>query len=465
MRFIKCLIVIFICINVSAQVKLPSYNLESGVLASFGSQTPFWLVSNQYGLVTPEKFNSFLKIGFSSKTDSAKKIDYNYGLDLVNRYTNKYDIYLQQCYLRVKLWFTNLQVGNIEEKFGNQSDLSSGGLLWSANARPMPKVTLYVPEYTPVPFTWKYIEFKGGFSHGWFGDDEFTKDVWLHHKYFYLQAGGKLPVHVHYGLHHAAQWGGESVNPEIGKMPSSFSDFILILFAKSGKGSVVSPVDDDYNKIGNHIGSRNFGLDITLKKYAVSAYWQTIFEDGSGKAYRNIADGLWGISIKNNSERSIIKGITLEYLNTTDQSGPSHDSIAGFPRGGGNDDYFNNWKYYGGWSYKDMTIGTPLITSPLIYHGNTSDYIRNNKVTALHVGINGSYKKVDYRFFYTWSQNYGTNHYPTEPFKEQHSFYLQSYINKILPWDMDLRVDLGWDLGEMYGDNFGVMVSLFKFMK
>jgi hypothetical protein len=456
----------------SSQIKLPSYSIETGSSLSGGRETPFWLLSNQYGLITPNKYNEWVKAGIQKTQTKGKKLDYDYGLDLVNRYSNKNEIYIHQAYLRLKLYFVNIQAGKIEEKFGNQdSSLSSGGLLWSGNARPMPKVSIMVPNYTTVPFTFGWFEFKGGMSHGWFDDNQFVKHAWLHHKFGYIQFGGKLPVHIHYGLNDYAQWGGKTSDGV--QLPHSFKDFIKVFFAKSGGSD--APTPDVLNALGNHIGSRNFGLDVELSKLLMSLYWQNIFEDGSGKAYRNIKDGLWGFSIHTKEKNRPINGFVYEFINTTDQSGTyndywllngkrylNSDSGGVHHEAGGNDNYFNNGIYQFGWTYQDMTIGTPLITSPAIMHGNASDYIRNNKVTGHHFGIEGIYKKFAYKVFYTYYRNFGTNAYPISPNKPQHSILIQTNISNKLPWGIDLGLKGGLDIGKMYGNNIGIEVSLIK---
>jgi hypothetical protein len=210
-----------------------------------------------------------------------------------------------------------------------------------------------VPKYTAIPFTRGYLEFKGGISHGWFGDNQFVKDSWLHHKYIYLQFGGRLPVHLHYGFHHFAQWGGESTDPEIGKIPRSFNDFLKVFFANPGDNN--SSINEQGNALGNHLGSRNFGIDADLARVKIGVYWQTIFEDSSGKAFQNIKDGLWGIYIHTKSKDRIINGFLYEFINTKDQSGQYmeywlldgikyRNKIPGgvYHYAGGNDDYFNN---------------------------------------------------------------------------------------------------------------------------
>jgi hypothetical protein len=121
----------------SQLIKLPGYSIETGVTVSAGKQTPFWLMSNQYGLITPDKYNAWIRPGIKANLSVDKKIDYDYGLEIINRQSYTNNIYLHQAYARLKLYFVNFQAGSMEEKFGNQdSSLSSGGLLWSGNARP-----------------------------------------------------------------------------------------------------------------------------------------------------------------------------------------------------------------------------------------------------------------------------------------------------------------------------------------
>lgn len=97
-----------------------------------------------------------------------------------------------------------------------------------------------------------------------------------------LEAG--CPVNVHYGFHHYAQWGGTTNDPTIGKLPSGLSDFFKVFLAKGGDGSTATPWEEAANKIGNHLGSENFGFEIKLTKYTIQGYWQTIFEDNTGSA-------------------------------------------------------------------------------------------------------------------------------------------------------------------------------------
>jgi hypothetical protein len=463
--FLTLFLFIYHTYSTAQLFKNPEYTVETGAIIATGKQTPFWLISNRYGLISTNKFNSWLKAGIHSSLDSTKNIGFEYGFDIVNRYAVTKVLYLHQGYGRLKLGFINIQAGKIEEKFGNQDpELSSGGILWSGNARTMPKITINVPNYTSIPLTKGYLEFKGGIAHGWFTDNEYIKNVYLHHKYIYLQAGGKLPVHIHYGFHHYAQWGGISNDPTVGKLPSGFSDFIKVFFGKGGEASTAAPWEETANSIGNHLGSENLGIDIKLKDYKINTYWQTIFEDGSGRAHRNIKDGLWGITISSRNENRWINRMVIEYIHTTDQSYRENEreqfdtTILVGP-----DNYFNHGFYKMGWTNQNMTLGTPLISSPVFTNGTASSpFIVNNKVKAIHCGISGKISNLSYKIVYTYSLNYGTYALPYEPTKKQHSLLTEAQMHNITPWKLNLGLAMGYDSGTMYGDNFGVQIKLIK---
>jgi hypothetical protein len=67
-----------------------------------------------------------------------------------NRYNGKYELRLQQYYADVSWWYFKLHAGARRETFGNQyNPLSSGSLLYSGNARLIPKVAVS-SDYMPV---------------------------------------------------------------------------------------------------------------------------------------------------------------------------------------------------------------------------------------------------------------------------------------------------------------------------
>ncbi len=451
-------------INASGQFKKPEIELEYALTASSGDKAPFWLVNNQYAQNSLEPFHTRLNTGIFSegmKNDSSF-FDYAYGFEFLNRYDGNFDPLFHQYYLQARLWFLKLRAGAMEEFYGNQDpELSSGSLLWSKNTRPMPKLSIETDGYTDVPFTFGYLEFKGGISHGWFEQERHVKNAYMHHKYLLGQLGGDLPINAHYGLHHYAQWGGE--HPTRGKIPSGLEAFIKTFFAQEGDTSINPNLEGEaINVSGNHIGSRNIGMDIKFSKFSVSTYWQTIFEDNSGMVWRNIRDGLWGISLKQKDKTWPVHGICYEFVNTTDQSGPSHND----PENediilGGNDNYFNNYIYNSGWTYFKYSIGTPLITSPLYNEGGKIQ-VMNNKITAHHFGLQGGMKQFAYTIWITHSINHGRNGSPYEPFKTQTS--ILGHLDYRLKNDDKTRffLDIGIDRGELLGKQVGTMIGVKK---
>lgn len=172
-----------------------------------------------------------------------------------------------------------------------------------------------------------------------------------------------------------------------------------------------------------------------------------------------------GIYFHSKDRDRLINGIVYEFINTTDQSGPidSYGENKGmWPIG--NDDYFNNGIYRFGWTYHNMVIGTPLITSPAILRVSSkeSEYIPNNKVICHHIGLEGKYRNLLYKLFATYYLNYGTNSYPFESVIPQYSFLLQTQIVDILPWGISESLAVGVDHGDLYGNNLGLRLSLSK---
>lgn len=460
-KYLVLLLALFVSGNkMTAQLKIPMVSVETGTIITFGDHSPFWLSANEFGYISFNPFSMWIRPEIQTEIDWNKRFDYSYGLDVWGRYDKTGKLFLQQGWVKTKIFFFTIYGGRMEEMFGNQdSTLSSGGLLWSGNASPIPKVAVNVEHWTPVPFTYDYFDFKGGISHGWFGNQPYVKDAFMHHKYLYIRFGGKLPVHVHYGLHHFAQWAGSSQLK--GDLPDNLQAYIDIFLTR--RGDTVSLPDGTpvLTRSGNHLGSRNFGIEIDLKNYYISSYWQTIFEDGSGKTWKNIRDGLWGFTLKA-KDKSIISGILYEFLHTTDQSGRFNWDPVTRKEYGGNDNYFNHGIYHHGWTYNNLTIGTPLITSPIYNPGNYSNYVRNNKIIAHHIGLEGYKSIIYYRFLYTYSLNFGTNIYPIEPAKHQHSLLINTSYSELSPLKIDLGVNLGIDIGEMYGNNFGIQIVLKK---
>jgi hypothetical protein len=430
-------------------------------VASTGN-APFWLQSNRYGLIPASPASAGMMAGINKEFGTKERLfDYGFKANLlVQAYGNKTAVRLHEFYAKARFSVFDLIIGAREEQLGNQdSTLSCGGFLFSKNARPMPKITLGIEHFTPVPFTFGFLEVKGAITHGWFNNTVYAKNVFLHHKYVYAKVGGKLPVHLQYGMDHVAQWGGNILG--YGQQPAGFSDFVDIFLGRSGGTNAFT--GEQINALGNHIISQSTRLDVELSGFTISGYWQKISEDGPIKNFWNApnkADGLWGVSIRN-TQFTYIKGILYEYLNTTDQSGPYHDKDGIIY--GGSDSYFGNYIYSFGWSFYGRTIGIPFILPPTINATNGSLASINNRVQVRHFGIEGDITGYNYKFLSSFSKNYGTYYVPLVPYGLKNTSLLLE-INKQFPMlsNIEIGCSVGVDFGKLYGNSVGCLFSIRK---
>ena len=461
----KYLIIIIVFVFFSLQVKSQNesinYNVDFSGLISNGEYSPFWLQNRQFAKISSLSNSANLMVGLSKDFSKPNSLfDYGFKADILLQNDKKTSLYFHEIYAKIRFSIFNLTVGSREEHLGNQDSLlSCGGLFFSKNARPMPKITLGIEQFTKIPFTNGFAEIKGALVHGWFQDNTVVQNQLLHHKYAYLRLGGKFPIHFQYGLDHVAQWGGIHPDLSISRQPTSIKDYLAVFFG--GHGGEDANVSDQINALGNHIISQSTRLDVDISDFRLSAYWQNMSEDGPIKIiYKsmNVSDGLWGFSIKNN-KFPIVKGILYEYLNTTDQSGPYHDKDGIIY--GGNDSYFNNGIYSTGWTYFSRTIGTAFITSPL-YNKNGEVYLLNNRVKVHHIGIEGEAEGFDYKLMTSFSKNYGSYNIPYTEMKPSTSLLLE--INKKIPqfYNIEAGCSIGVDMGNMYGNSTGCLFSIRK---
>lgn len=447
-------IFIALTVNAAAQNDSIRYDLSLSGLASSGRYSPFWLQSNQYGKISADPFSTNLMGGISKEYGNKNKLfDYGFKADLLVQLDKKSTIYFHELYAKARFSVFDMAIGAREEHYGNQdSTLSAGGFLFSKNARPIPKIFAGIEHFTAIPFTFSFIEIKGGLSHGWFTDNIYTTGSFLLHNFLYGRIGGKLPVHIQYGLDHVAEWGGYGA--AYGQQPSSLKDFINVLKGHSGGSS-----GEAINALGNHIISQSIRLDADISDFKLAAYWQNISEDGPIRMIgntMNAPDGLGGFSIRNKNF-PFIKGILYEYLQTTDQSGPYHDKDGMVY--GGSDSYFQNYVYNNGWSYYSRIIGTPFISSA-VYNKNGEVYTLNNRVIVHHFGVEGSICEYNYKAMASFSKNYGT--YGVPKYAQNTSTLLE--INKQFPQfqNIEISCSLGADFGQLYGNSTGLLISVRK---
>lgn len=444
------------------------YELQLSGVAGSGQYAPFWLQTNRNGDVAPTPYSGSLRVGvYKPASQPQRWFDYDFALLLTERIhrlstainpslNRQATGYLNQAYAHVRLYVVDITAGIQPEQYGCPDDeLTTGGLLYSLNARPMPGIRIGIERWTPFPGLYGYLEVRGGLSHQWMTDNVYIKGAKVHHKWIGGRIGGRLPVNLSYEFHHVAQWGG--VSPVYGDLGNDLHAFANAVLVRSG-GSMAN---DQLNAQGNHIGSQIVTLDVKGDGWKVSAYWHNLFEDGPIRFIgfgMNVPDGLWGVNVTQTRWR-FISGFTYEFLQTTDQSGPFHDKD-GYIFGGA-DHYFMNGIYRNGWNYHYRTIGTPFITSPA-YNADGTIHTLNSMVRAHYVGVKGDIYGFRYRAVCSYAENYGNDNRRPQLLSTNTGLLLEVEKHVEKAWGLDFSVSLATDIGTQFGNTFGAMVTIRK---
>ena len=421
-------------------------------VASSRGGSPYWFHTNMTGCISKEPFSGLLELGIEKPSSNDERwYDYDFGVALGGGVDNKgVSGHIDNLYAHVRLYIADITVGiHYEDDELHRNCLTSGNLLFTRNAHPIPRVSVGIDRYTAFPGLFGYLEVKGGMSYGWAFDDGAVRNWKLHHAFIGGRIGGKLPVRLYYEFHHVAQWGGYS--DALGDIGNSFRDYVNVVLVRNGG----STANDQQNAYGNHIGSQRLGLEVDIKGFRGHVYWHNISEDGPIKFIGftpNSHDGLWGVSLEQH-RWEFINCILYEYLNTTDQSGSFHDKDGLYVAG--NDSYYQNYIYPNGWTYHGSVIGNAFLQP------------NNSRVRVHHAGISGDIYGFEYRLIGSFVENYGSYSLTDLSSNRERKSYntallleVNKYVKKA--WGMEFGLSLGMDIGTQYGNRFGGMISIKK---
>lgn len=411
-----------------------AYSLEAGTFLASGKTNPFWIRSNQNGEIplNAQGFTFRAQVKKDYATLPGKRLAFGYGVRAVVNAGTTNQLILSEVYGKLRYGAIEFSAGRRHEIIGlADSLLSAGSYIWSGNALPLPKVEISIPTYAPILKN-GLIAVKGNYAHGWFGTGDSVKNYYLHQKSFYVRLGKpNWRFKMHGGLNHQVQWGGTLLFPRIGtgglitRFGSDLNTYWYVISAKSlyAESLVVqngTASAEGGNRVGNHLGTFDVGLEYEDEQTRWMLYRQSIYEDGSLYYLNNIADGLLGISMNRKQAVSGIQRIVVEYLHTSNQGGNVSSGNARNDQLRGADDYFNNGRYIDGWVYKGQTIGTPFIM-PLRYTTGLSqsltqnpNLIVNNRVNALTIGVKSRVRLFDLVTRLSMSQNLGNYDVPLD---------------------------------------------------
>lgn len=433
---------------------------------NYNKSLTFWHQANRLGALDKDP------IIFSS-TLSSNNLKYNYSLSIYSNSNKQLKAVLPVGYISAIANNFELKIGRWSESITNESSLSSGSLLISKNALPIPKISLRHKKYKNISILNFPLMIKIGFSHGWMSKENYIKAPLLHEKYLYIKKKYSDQTSLTIGLVDEAMWGGET---EVhGKQAKSVSDFIrIITFSSASKSGIRQ---ERINSLGNHLGVWDISIETKQKQLELKLYYQHPFEDKSG-AYQYFFDeikalkfpsksfdGLFGIEIINNKSK-FFKLFLYEYINTMNQSGTkaASDSTYGW------DNYYNHYIYQSGWVNNGRVIGNPLFTlGSNLGHYSNSNYIINNRIKAHHIGLVGDLSnKHKYKLFLTYSKNYGIYYDKNRFYNEKKNYDFNGGIKQFSSLfelsfidvldNLDISVSYSWDRGKLLNDNQGLVL-------
>lgn len=466
MRYIIAGIGLFLCVNFSkAQDSTFSYHTKLQAAFSTG-QTPFWLHANQFGQVPTQ--GSFIagQFGFyrnpARSRGQKKLVDWSTGVELATYATKSgSDIFLTDAYLGVSLGALELSVGQKKEVVGlMDTTLTSGSLSLAGNSRPYPRVQLAIPHFVSLGFTKNFVAFKGSYSDGLLGEAKVqygnigsVPALYMHHKALYIRLGKpEHRLHLYGGFNHQAMWGGEDLIFTGGlKRPLAYKYVVL------GKPWANS-------RVGNHFGTIDMGAQWRGENWTYFAYRQNPYEDGSLSQLTNIADGLNGLRISRNKYPDAyglqIRALLVELMTTKSQGGDVFDATNKIF---GRDDYYNHYVYTQGWSYRGRALGTPIVPTQDLQRPeipkDSSRFTVDNRILALHLGLEGQIRAIKVQVRGTLSRHFGTYGNPFSTPRNQASLLLDMEKPVSVLNGSFLSLKLSTDLGTLYPNTFGLMVG------
>lgn len=466
-----------------------SYHLEfmAGGVGATESYLPHYLVFNRWGIVAEEQ-NAF--VGGQGGASYAWGNDWAVSSGINFRNTRFADLYAQ---LKFKDWY--LVVGKKQQFYGGlPTDLSTGSLGLGPNAQPVPMIEIRLDEFKNVPFTRGYLKFKGNFGHRWLESDRYISGAMVHSKSFtaLVDLDKEIGFQISSSIIHFAMYGGSSPKGEV--QPSTFSDYTRVVMGKGIANPNGLLIGGETNALGSHLGLTEISFMKRIGEHWIRFNYQNQFEDGRSMNYIVPTDYLMSLEWTL-PKKGIVTKARVEVLQSKNQGGPGlPDRTGEFQtdedqdghKYGGRDDYYNNWLYRSGWTYKGVTMGNSLFLThsrTLNYLNPYPDYgvaIANSRINAVHLGVEGYFSDIiAYRLMFTHANNFGTHAglyegrfnwegVKTDPdfdyvFKggkrQNYSLFALDFEQPFTDLPFNFHLMMAYDFGELY-KNFGAELSI-----
>lgn len=469
-----------------------NYSGEAFANAGSGDFAPYYIMSNRHGVLTQSQ-DAYLRGRIWRPMDMDRRFTYGFGADLIGGWgsnTGYMQItdgepqvherhpsrgWIQQLYGEIKYRGVFLTAGLKERSSALLNErLSSGDLVESGNARPIPEVRVGFIDFQNIPFTKGWLQIQGEISYGKLTDNKWMREHFnyadfhlnqgaLHtYKRCYFRTMPSQPFSATFGMQVGGLFGGETKWYTAGKVTQErkFSKGVKQFF------KMFLPMDgglDFYS--GSSLGSWDVQFRYRLNNgYTLKAYFQKPFEDGSGIGFLNGWDGIWGVEFATNAG-GYVSGAVVEYLDFTNQSGSIHWDPDDHPgtgiqgRAEGCDDYYNNQEY-NSYAYYGMALGSPFMVSP-IYNLDGMMMFLYNRVRGFHIGIEGNITgDVSYRALGGYRRSWGSGYVPIIEPKSDTSFMAEVTWNVRPVKGLAVKGQFALDHGTLLGNNTGGCISV-----
>ncbi len=471
------------------------YAVSANGVAATGDFAPYMIGSWNYGRTTAK--NSFtLDLEAYHDLDRTKRFAWSAGVEIITGYNHKahyslYDvqadtwrehrvgqsaIWLQQLYGEIKYRGVLLTVGMKNQRSSLVDNaLSSGDLVQSNNARPIPMVSAGFVDYQNIPLTNGWVQIDGCITYGKFIDNDYLRDQYNHYnshlatgelytyKRAYFRTKPSEPLSVTVGAQSAGHFGGVTNHYRNGKIistvnnPQNLKAFweMFIPGLDNGDGFVE----------GSHLGSWDFKARYRFKNGGeLSGYFSWLWEDGSSMARRNKWDGLWGVEW-HKGDGGYLTGAVLEYIDFRDQSGPIHYAPGDLPNpditteATGADDYYNN-SSFNAHAHHGMAIGTPFALSPL-YNRDGYPQFAQNRTRGFHAAATGNITPTwtwQAKVSYQVAAGEGRIGSPVTLHNTSAAIALAWHADNIMR-GLQFGATMAVDAGDLRGDNFGALFT------
>ena len=463
-----------------------TYDLTTEAAVGTGDYTAYQLVTNRHHTLGTRQNTAYMRGAVNVEHSLSKDWTLSGAVDAIASVHADHKAYLQQCFANLSYQQFFLEVGAREQQqVIRDEELSIGSFAKGTNAKPFAQIHLGTNGFWTVPFTngWLELNFDGGYGkfldsnyrHDAFynGDtnasghnvnNKYATDILYHQKHLYFKINFCEQFFFIGGIEHVVQFGGTKYGFDKNKVFTSKSkstnlkSYLDIILPLGDKDYFENDAMEDWI-YGNHLGEMTVQLGWNINKdHLLQVYYDDIFEDGSGMRKSNGWDGTYGLQYNNKAAgRQYIRGVVLEYFQSTNQSGPLHYDRGDYPepirseitdKVTGNDEYYNH-NCYDSYTHYGMTPGIALITSP-IYNKDGYTGFRDNRVKAWHMGVKGELTpKLSYLVKGSYREGWGTYHVFLA--NKHHSFDAMvqgTYTTG--PWQFS--GSCAFDKGNIYGD-------------